>query len=354
MQTNKRVRRYALLLLLLPAVALLAFPADPTIASGPTAAQQRQWPPITPPPPPPDPLPPPPPVKEAVNDPVELSANLVTVTVVVRDQSGKLVTDLDPKDFVVYEDGKAQDIDQIYRQQELPLKLMFLFDSSLSIRNRLDFERQAAGKFFSLVLRPGDQAGLIAFSTDWTVIQPLTTSAPTLVDSLKRIEAQGITSLYSAMIGSSKILSKVDGRRVMLLLSDGYDTAQQLPLAKAVDAAQRADSVVYAISPFGRGDVTNQAAKIGEGALLQLTDQTGGSVFFIPPTYDEREEGVALDNAYQRIIDELRAQYVLAYYSNEPTNDGRFRELRVEVRRPGLTVRARRGYYAKNGAGGAP
>lgn len=314
------------------------------ILPGATVVAQR----IEIPPPPPDPLEhePPPPEED---EQVELSANLVTVIVTVRDSAGALVTDLNPSDFVVYEDGKPQEIDQFFRQDELPLRLALLFDSSLSIKKRLDFERLAAARFFTAALRPGDQAALVSVSTEWKLEQDLTGSPSELQTALGRLEAEGITALNNAIDGTARRLGAVDGRRVMVLLSDGYDTANKLTLDDALAAAQRSDVVVYAISTNGPAASGDRMAKIGESALKTVCEQTGGIAFFPPIESDPARESASLDAFYQRLINELRAQFVLTYYSTSPPADGQYRNVRVEVKRPGLSVTARKGYYGKKG-----
>ena len=101
----------------------------------------------------------------------------------------------------------------------MPLRLALLFDSSLSIKNRLDFEKRAASRFFTYIMRSGDRVALVSVSSVWRVEQPLTGSAGALVDSLNRLKAEGITSLYSAVMGSSRDLGENEGRRVIVLLS---------------------------------------------------------------------------------------------------------------------------------------
>jgi Ca-activated chloride channel family protein len=277
---------------------------------------------------------------------LSLSSNLVSSTVVVRDAAGAFVTDLTAQDFVVYEDGVRQQVDQLYRQGEVPLRLALLFDASMSIKSRLDFERRAASRFFTEVVKSNDQAALYSVSTDWQLIQPFTNSSETLIAAANRLEAKGTTSLYGAIQAASKELAKTEGRRVILILSDGYDTANRETLAQTLEVAQRSDVVIYGISPAGSGQATSSAAVAGAGALRQLCDQTGGVAFFPPVMPKEWQEAQELNTIYTRLVDELRAQYVLTYYSNAPATDGRFRSLRVEVKRPGLTVSARKGYYA--------
>jgi len=324
------------------AAALLA-----CLVASSSGARQRMPPVIEPPPPPPEPVTEPLPEPEP-DQSVELSANLVTVAVVARSANGDLVTDLDSTDFVVYEDGKPQDVDRFIRQGEAPpLRLALLFDASLSVRSRLDFEKRAAARFFSIAFRAGDQAALYSVASMWRLEQQLTGSVGALVDATARIEAGGTTSLYGAILAASRYLGETEGRRIIVLLSDGYDNAARETLAQTLEVAQRNDVIMYGISPAGTGDSKSQVAKLGAAALQQLCDQTGGRAFFPPIEMDPANESVTLDRIYARIVAELQAQYILTYYSNDPSRDGRFRALKVDVRRPGVTVSARKGYYAK-------
>ena len=303
------------------------------------AASVRAQQPIEPPPPPEPP--------DEGDQSVELAANLVTVTVVARDASGALVTDLTPADFKITEDGRRQDVDRFYHQGEVPLRLALLFDASISIKDRLDFEKRAASRFFTEVLRPGDQAALFSVSTDWRLEQPLTGSAGALVDATDRLAAAGITALYGAIQGASKNLGAVEGRRVLVVLSDGYDTKNRETLAATLETAQRNDAVIYCISPAGAGDDQSPSGRIGAEALHRLAEETGGHAFFPPIEEKLSHETATLDAIYRQIIEELQAQYVLTYYSTTASEDKRFRTIRVEVDRPGVTVSARKGYYAK-------
>jgi Ca-activated chloride channel family protein len=337
-------------LLLLTILTLIAGGTATAQQEGQGDGQQRpRW--VIPPPPPepdiePEPEPEPVDVTPEGGQQVELSANLVTITVTVRGPSGDLVTDLAPDDFAVYEEGVQQEVDKLYRGEEMPLRLALLFDSSLSIKNRLDFEKRAASRFFTYIMRSGDRVALVSVSSVWRVEQPLTGSAGALVDALDRLKAEGITSLYSAVMGSSRYLGENEGRRVIVLLSDGFDTSGKNQLPETLEVAQKSDVVIYAISPFGGGEATNTAARVGAATLRRLADQTGGVAFFPPIEPDQKKEDAMLDEIYRRLAEELRAQYVLTYYSNSP-KDGAFRSLRVDVKRPGLQVLARKGFYAK-------
>jgi len=306
------------------------------LVAGPAARGQQ---PVEPPPPPEPP--------DEGDQSVQLSANLVTVTVVVRDPSGALVTDLEPKDFTIVEDGKRQDVDKFYHQGEVPLRLALLFDASISIKDRLEFEKRAASRFFADVVRPGDEASLVSVSTEWRIEQPLTASAENLTAATTRLTATGITSLYAAIQGASRSLADVDGRRVIVILSDGYDTRQKETLASALEAAQRGDIVIYCISPAGAGDDQSPSGRLGAGALRRLADETGGRAFFPPVEEKLADESATLDAIYKRIIDELKAQYVITYYSTTSPENKQFRTIQVAVNRPGMVVSARKGYYPR-------
>lgn len=296
------------------------------------------------PPPPPEPAAPQ--QEEKSTEQVELTANLVTVTLVVRDADGNLVTSLDPKDFAVFEDGAPQQIDRIAKTEQVPLRLALLFDASISVKERLEFEKRAAARFFGDVLGPKDQGSLYSVSTDWKQEQALTASPAALESALARLDADGITSLYGAIVGASAYLGSTEGRRVVVVLSDGYDTAGTTTLDQTLASAQRSDVVIFGISPAGTGGSVTPAARIGAGALRRLADETGGVAFFPTVERDRDREASQLDDIYRRVVEELRAQYVLTFYSDAP-RDGRFHDLRVDLKRPGLTVTARKGYYAK-------
>lgn len=283
--------------------------------------------------------------------PLEISANLVTITVVVRDASGALVTDLAKDDFVVYEEGKRQEIDQVLREGEVPLRLAFLFDASKSVSERLDYAKRAATGFFTAALKPGDRFALYSVSSQVKREQAFTGSAGVLVDSLGGLGAEGRTAFHDSVRMAADDLAAEEGRRVIVALTDGYDTSSRATFPAALEAAQRADAVVYAISPAGTGDALSAHAKIGLENLRRLAADTGGVAFFPPVELKRWQEEQTLDAIYKRITEELRAQMVITYYStSSPQADG-FHDLKIEVRRPGLTVAARKGFYDRKASG---
>jgi Ca-activated chloride channel family protein len=282
---------------------------------------------------------------EQDDKPITLSADLVTAITSVTDGAGNQVNDLTIKDFDIYEDNVLQEIAGLYRESELPLRLVFLFDASSSIRHRLDFEKRAASQFFRQLMRPSDQAALISVSTDPKVEVQLTNDVDRLVSGLDLLKAEGATSLYNALIEAAKYVRPAEGRHVMVVLSDGTDTASATTLAQALTEVQKSDAVIYSVHSTGVAPSANVQDLAGEFVLKAMSEDTGGRAFFPPIQEDQKKEARDLDEIYRRIAAEVRAQYVLTYYSKNEGKAGSFRSIRVQTRRPGLLVRARRGYY---------
>jgi Ca-activated chloride channel family protein len=227
----------------------------------------------------------------------------------------------------------------------MPLRLVFLFDTSSSIRSRLDFEKRAASLFFQRLLQPGDEAAIISVSTDPKLENQLTPDTDKLIKTLNQLHAGGATALYNAMIEASKYLRPAKGRHVIVVLSDGTDTSSSTTLAQALTEAQKSDAVIYAVHSMGVAPSANVQDLAGEFVLKAMSEDTGGRAFFPPVYEDQRKEARDLEEIYKRISAEVRAQYVLTYYSKSEARDGRFQAIRIQVKHPGLQVRARRGYY---------
>jgi Ca-activated chloride channel homolog len=277
--------------------------------------------------------------------PLKLSADLVTVITSVTDAAGNQINDLAQSDFQIFEDNQAQDVAGFYREGQLPLRLIFLFDTSTSIRHRFDFEQRAAAQFFRQVLRPGDQAAIMSVSTDPKIELQFTSDIDRLVATLAGLKAEGATALYNALIEAARYIRPAEGRHVLVVLSDGTDTASASTLAQALTEVQKADAIVYGVHSTGIAPSANVQDLAGEFALKAMCEDTGGKAFF-PPIYEEqKKEARDLDEIYKRVAAEVRAQYVLTYYSKSGARPNTFRSIRVAARRPGLLVRARRGYY---------
>jgi Ca-activated chloride channel homolog len=278
--------------------------------------------------------------------PVKLKADLVTVITSVTDSAGNQVNDLTQKDFELYEDETAQDIAGFYREGQIPLRLIFLFDTSGSIRHRFDFEQRAASLFFRNVMRPGDQAALMSVSSDAKIEMQFSPDVDQLVTGLSQLKAGGATALYDGMISAARYLRPSDGRHVMVVLSDGTDTVSTATLAQALTEAQKSDAIIYGVHSTGVAPSASVQDLAGEFVLKAMCEDTGGRAFFPPVYEDQKKEARDLDEIYKRLAAEVRAQFVLTYYSKSESKSGTFRTIRVEVKRPGLQVRARRGYYS--------
>ena len=269
------------------------------------------------------------------------TVKVVNVLVTVRDKQGQLVRGLTQNDFTLEEDGRAQTIRYFSPQSDLPLSLGLLVDSSGSQRTVLAEQGRASQQFFQQILRKQrDQAFVVLFDREIELL-------PSLIlpeRDLSKAGAQG-TALYDAIVFGARRLSSQSGRKALITLSDGYDTSSAASLAAAVEAAQRADVLVYAIRfldreiyafdvPASQGG--SPVPREGRKALERIAKETGGGFF-------DLSGSETLARIYNRIEDELRNQYSLGFTPLK----GRpgYRKVRVAVRRKGLTVQARDGYY---------
>jgi Ca-activated chloride channel homolog len=290
--------------------------------------------------------------------------NLVDVLFTVLNRRNKLVADLDKESFKVMDDGVRQDIRYFSRQTDLPLRIGMLLDTSNSIRDRIQFEKDAAVNFlFNVVRRGRDQSFVMTFDDRPYVQQSFTDDTGRLRDEIVKMKAGGGTAIYDAVYEACKNqLShppRPPGdqpdvvRRVMILISDGDDNLSEHTRAEAIEMAQRTSVVIYAISTStqwvslsetDKGKMSDRKYHKTEGdqILQEIADETGGRAFF-PYHVDD------LDQSFQDIGDELRSQYSLAYNPTNYVANGRYHKIRIEILdRKGLQVRARRGYFARN------
>jgi len=290
---------------------------------------------------------------------IRIPVNLVNIIATVVTRREKLVTDLDRSEFRVFEDGSEQRIEFFARDTDLPLRIGLLLDTSNSIRERLEFEKDAAIEFLHNTLRRRkDQAFLMIFDNEPAIIQNYTDDAGLLTEAVQRQRAGGGTALYDAIIQASEKLAEAPRppdnsavRRVIVVITDGDDNLSSAARGAAVEAAERAGAAIYCISsstdwvaPEQYKDPQKRVQrKYLKGEADQVLDefasQTGGRAFF-PYSVDD------LGQSFQDIGEELRSQYSLAYVPPNRPADGKFRKIQVDVTRKGLVVRARKGYYA--------
>jgi Ca-activated chloride channel family protein len=285
-------------------------------------------------------------------DTIRINSDLVTVVTTIIPPPGEKASGLQREDFEVLEDGVAQELSNFARESETPLRLVMLFDTSLSVAPRLNFEKKAAAKFFERVLRTQDQAAVFSVATEVTILQDFTNRVPLLVSAIRQLKSQGATSLYDGVYLAANYLKPARGRRVIVLVTDGGDTASGKSLKTALRQVQAVDALIFAVYTGDLWKSENLRNLAAERALEALTGETGGEVYH--PKLPAQDEAIQddeqalkeLDAAFTRLADELRTQYILGFYSNNEARDGRFRKLAVRVKKPGFTVRARTGYYA--------
>ena len=268
---------------------------------------------------------------------------LVNVYATVVDRTGAPVGGLTQDDFEVFEDGVPQKISVFARESELPLSIVLALDTSLSTRKDLRVELDAAHEFVRSILRPQDGLALYQFAQEVDELVPFTSDMARIDRGLKRVHIGSATALYDAIYLASRALSRRQGRKVLVVITDGGDTFSRVDYAEALRAAQIADTIVYSIIdvPIEASAGRNTG---GEHALIQLAQDTGGKHYYANSSED-------LKRAFQQVSEELRTQYLLGYYPAKRLSDSDFRRIEVRLkpdagpRFAGLTPRHRAGYY---------
>ncbi len=298
----------------------------------------------------PSPTPPPKVEKADVEDDViTVDSTLVPIPASVFDVSGKAVTNLRLEDFQLSINGKAAEISDIFRS-ETPVRLAMLFDNSSSVSIAREFEVKAAVKFFRRVIRPEkDLAALFSVADYSRLEQPLTKNSEQLIRAIENFpQPQGTTSLLDAIIKAADYLKNVEGRRVIVIVSDGDDTTSDATFEETVRAVQAANCQVYIVKTTDfenfkrtgqRGGNANIRQLSAERRMQELAMQTGGAVY---SPIDEKE----LDQSFSRISAELSQTYILNYYPEDAAKNSEFNNIALKIKgRDDLTVRTRKGYY---------
>lgn len=272
---------------------------------------------------------------------INVNVNLVNVLMTVTNKKKQLVTGLKKNDFELFENNKPQTIRFFTQETNLPLRIGVLMDTSNSVRERLNFEKEAAIDFLNATVRPDeDKAFVVGFDVEPQLLQDYTGDVGDLSAAIRELQAGGGTGLFDAIYYACKEkMIYVPApqpylRRVLIILSDGRDNESKHSLDEALAMAQRAEAIVFAVSTNRTGSEEH-----GDKVLTTLADQTGGRAFFPFEASD-------LATAFQAISKELRSQYSLAYVSTDTAHDGTFRHIRIKPLEKGLRVRARAGYFA--------
>jgi VWFA-related protein len=339
---------------------------------------------------------------------LSVDARLVNLPVVVRDKKGALIQNLGKDEFVLQVDGKPQTIRYFDKDTNLPLTLGLLVDTSLSQRDVIDEERAASSTFLDLMLTtPKDKAFVMQFAAETELLQDVTSSHPLLQAALKQIDTPskgnsgssdddnntprrprggGGTTLYDALfLASDELMSKQSGRKAVIILSDGGDRGSRETLVKSIEAAQRADTIIYAIYfkgeeqhqnvpqrgnrgggypgggypgggypgrypgggyPGGGGNGggnnggTYPTGHIdGKKVLERMTQETGGRFFEVKKNQDVAQ-------IYNQIAEELRAQYRLGFTPNQDAAAAGYHQIDLTLHQKGLLIQTRDGYYS--------
>jgi Ca-activated chloride channel family protein len=285
-----------------------------------------------------------PPVGETIDDDevLRIDSNLVSIPAVVTESTGRAVPNLRLEDFELRIDGKPRGIGELSKA-DAPVVLALLFDNSSSLSKAREFEKQAATRFFRRIVRPIDRAAVFSVSTVPVLARPLTNNVGVLVHSIENFpEPEGATALFDSIIEAARYLSPHEGRKVIVIVSDGNDTISDTTFDQALQSALKADCQIYVV---GTGDVENPnlTDTIARKRLQVFAAQTGGALY-VPRAVEE------LDTAFEQISKDISQQYVISYYPTDDPADGRFRSIGLSVKsRPTLRVRAREGYYAAAG-----
>lgn len=270
------------------------------------------------------------------------NVNLVRLLVNVKNPQGELVGSLEKDAFTIYDNNIPQEVAVFERYATKPLSVAVMVDTSGSVGKDWQYEVKSITRFLGELFGEGnerDTAALFTFNYDTTLRVDFTRSAKRLEDSLRMVKPEGGTSLFDAIYHVSHELGRRgEGRRVIVIVSDGGNTTSQRLYAEAREAAQRADAVIY---PIVVVPIENDAGRNvgGEHALQTLAHDTGGRWF--DPTI-----GAQLDQAFAEILRDLRAEYMLAYYPrHQPAGAPKFHPVRVEMARKDLRAQTRTGYY---------
>ncbi len=272
---------------------------------------------------------------------VKVDVNLVNVFVTVTDATGSPIGGLKKENFTLEEDGREQKIAVFDKESALPLSIALAVDTSLSTRHDLPLEQASAKRFAKAILRPVDALAVYDFSEVVHEASGFTADHKRIDAGIDHIHMGAATALYDAIYLTSRALAHRKGRKVIVLITDGGDTISKVDYKEAVRAAVEAEALVYSIIivpiEASAGRETG-----GEHALIQLSEDTGGKYYYATSTAD-------LDEAFRKISDELRTQYLLAYYPSQRTSLSQFRRIEVKVSgvpdAPAYHVRHRAGYY---------
>ena len=281
------------------------------------------------------------PEREDPDSTIKVDVKLVNVFVTVTDAHGAPVAGLTKDNFQITEDDSPQKISVFAKESELPLSIVLDIDTSLSTRKDLPLEVNSARRFAQAILRPVDALSVYGFSETVDQAVPFTADLKVIDRGIEHLSLGAATALYDAIYLGSEALEGREGRKVMVIITDGGDTVSKTDYQEALRAAQISEAIVYSIIVV---PIESSAGRDtgGEHALIQLSEDTGGKYFYATTIPQ-------LDQAFRTISDELRTQYLLAYYPVRRLADSDFRKIEIKLvgvpESADYKTRHRTGYY---------
>lgn len=271
---------------------------------------------------------------------ISVDVKLVNVFATVTDAGGAPARSLTQDNFAIYEDGVPQKLAVFSRESQLPLSIVMAVDASLSTKKDLKLELVSAKQFAHEILRPQDSLALYQFSEVVEELVPFTADLRRIDAGIEQVHVRSATAMYDAIYLGAEALYKRQGRKVMVIITDGGDTMSSTSYQEALRAAQQSEAIVYSIIVV---PIEASAGRDlgGEHALIQLSNDTGGKYYYADTL-------PRLERAFEQISDELRTQYLLAYYPAHRIAESDFRRIRVDLKGPAtgeLKARYRAGYY---------
>jgi VWFA-related protein len=277
---------------------------------------------------------------------IRVATNLVLTPVSVADSGGKPIPNLKSEDFEIEENGVRVAAARLGKPGEAPFQLAMLFDMSGSVYSRFEFERQAAARFLTRIMRPSDSVFIVSVANEPKILQETTSSLEVALQAVAKLSpTTQATAFYNSLAKAAQMLRETERpevRRVIVAISDGEDNRSlDNTFSDVLKQLQLTNCLFYSINPSGRAYSTGYFGRRAQESMETLANQTGGASFVA----DNVEE---LSEFYSRIADELQGQYLLGYYSPATTGPAIYRRIAIRIPgRPDLQVKARHGYYPK-------
>lgn len=269
------------------------------------------------------------------NDVITVDSSIVVLNASVTDASGRSVGGLRQELFHVFENGVEQRIES-FLAEETPFAAVILLDTSGSMQSRVAMARSSAIQFLG-GLRSSDVAAIYNFDSKVSMVQDFSSSRD-IREQVFDLKGKGMTALNDAVALAARVLStRPEKRRAIIVLSDGADTISGVSADKALKSALAVNATIYTIDMSASDDISAQRRQ-NQGVLKTFAEKTGGTFVATPG-------GVAMRDAFKRIVEELGVQYTITYAPADATRDGKWRTLELRIARPNLTIRTRKGYH---------